>query len=244
MHNQCLFCKSTPLTKEHVLPQWLRKHYPKMSVVNEFTSNHKQWVTQPFDLTAKVVCKSCNEGWMADLEEKFRPIFDEMIVLNELVINKPKQSIIALWVQKTVLMLNQATPGSIKITPETYDEIYKNKKETKRIMVNLGWRMKYGQDKNDPIASFTIKQINSIQIRKDIYENVKKQTGRGGFAWKATLAVGPLVFELMGHNMNVILEITGNTKVMQTIRPYKTDFKWPIEWPIEAEGGLNAIHLR
>lgn len=215
-----------------------------MSVVNEFTSNHKQWVTQPFDLTAKVVCKSCNEGWMADLEEKFRPIFDEMIVLNELVINKPKQSIIALWVQKTVLMLNQATPGSIKITPETYDEIYKNKKETKRIMVNLGWRMKYGQDKNDPIASFTIKQINSIQIRKDIYENVKKQTGRGGFAWKATLAVGPLVFELMGHNMNVILEITGNTKVMQTIRPYKTDFKWPIEWPIEAEGGLNAIHLR
>ena len=215
-----------------------------MSVVNEFTSNHKQWVSQPFDLRAKVVCKSCNEGWMADLEDEFRPIFNQMIALKELVIDESKQSIIALWVQKTVLMLNQATPGSIKITSETYDEIYKDKKATKRIMVNLGWRRKYGQDKKDPIASFTIKQINSIQVRKDIYKNVKKQAGRGGFVWKATLAVGPLVFEIMGHNMNVILEITGNTKAMQTIRPYKTDFKWPIEWPIESEGGLDAIHSR
>lgn len=244
MHKKCLFCNSIPLTKEHVLPQWLRKHYPKMSVINEFTSNNKHWITQPFDHKAKVVCKNCNEGWMSGLENDFRPIFNEMITLKELVIDESEQSIIAFWAQKTVLMLNQATPGGVKITSETYSEIYNNKRAVKRIMVYLGWRMKYGQDIKDPLASFTIKQINSIEVRKDIYDNVKMQVDEGGFAWKATLAVGPLVFELMGHNMNVTLEITGNTKVMHMIKPYKNDFRWPAEWPIEAEGGLDVIHTR
>lgn len=244
MNSCCLFCNNIPLTKEHVLPQWLRNHYSEVSVINEFTSNHKQWITQPFDLTAKVVCKNCNEGWMSDLEDDFRPIFNEMLALRDLMIDEPKQSIIALWVQKTVLMLNQATPSSIKITSETYKEIYNDRKATKRIVVYLGWRMKYGQDKKDPLASFSIKQINSIDVIKTIYESVKKQVDEGGFAWKATLAVGPLVFELIGHNMNVILDINGNTKVMQVIRPYNNDIKWPLEWPIEAEGGLESLHLR
>lgn len=111
-------------------------------------------------------------------------------------------------------------------------------------MVNLGWRMKHGQNSEDPIASFTIKQLESVRVPKNIYEEVKKQIDNGGFGWKATFALGPIVFELIGHNMNVILEITGRTKVMRTIRPFQNDFKWPLDWPIEAEGGLEAIHTR
>lgn len=244
MKNQCLFCQKTSLTKEHVFPKWLREHYPNETVINEFTSTKKQWITQPFDHQAKVVCKDCNEGWMSELEVKFRPIFNEMIALEKLELSDLKQSIISFWAQKTVLMLNQATPGSIKITSESYKEIYESRLPTNRIIVNVGWRMRHGQDKKDPIASFSIKQIPSVNVKPDIYQEVKNQANSGGFVWKAVLAIGPLIFELMGHNMNVIMEITCNTKVMQTIRPYKNNLIWPLEWPIEAEGGLDAIHVR
>lgn len=245
MTNKCLFCQNTPLTKEHVLPQWLRQHYPDISAINEFTANpKKRWTTQLFDLTARVVCKQCNEGWMSDLENKFKPLFNEMISLKKYNLDELKQSTIALWVQKTVLMLNQATPGGIKITSETYDEIYQSKKATRRVMVWLGWRMKYGQNTNDPLASFTIKQVDSVQVPSNILDEVKKQISKGGFGWKTTLAIGPLVFELMGHNMNVTMEIRGNTKTMKTIQPFYEDIEWPLEWPIEAEGGLEAVHSR
>jgi hypothetical protein len=244
MKKHCLFCNKTPLTKEHVLPKWLRKHYPIETVINEFTGSKKKWITQPFDLKAIIVCKDCNEGWMSYLEDQFRPIFNRMVALKKLELSESDQAVISFWAQKTVLMLNQATPGSVRITSETFREIYNSKTATKRIMVKLGWRMKYGQNVRDPLASFSIKQIPSMQIEKNILEEVKKQVNDGGFAWKATLAIGPLVFELMGHNMNVVVEISGNTQVMQIIRPYKNNLIWPIEWPIESEGGLHVIHER
>lgn len=53
-----------------------------------------------------------------------------------------------------------------------------------------------------------------------------------------------VVFELIGHNMSVILEIGKNSNLLQTIQPYLQDILWPLEWPIEAEGGLRAIKSR
>ena len=87
-------------------------------------------------------------------------------------------------------------------------------------------------------------QIPSVDINKKIFNNVKHQIENGGFIWKSILSIGPIVFELIGHNMNVKLEITCNSKVFNCIRPYKNDLNWPLDWPIEAEGGLQKIRSR
>lgn len=244
---KCIFCQEEKvLTLEHVLPNWLSTLYPKNTMfTNQFTGGtNKLWPSKIFQHKAKIVCAGCNNGWMSDLEAKTQPIIKSMVRLEKMVIDKNAQDTLAFWAQKTVLMLCQAIPGGLKITQDLYDEIYQKKNFSGKVLVNTGWRMNFSGKINEPIGSFEIRQIPQVDVKKDIYESIKKESKQGGFIWKAILAVGPIVFELIGHNMKAVLEIGSNTKVFKTIRPYNDDWYWPLEWPIEAEGGLSSIKSR
>ena len=244
---KCLFCQEEKtLTLEHVLPNWLSTLYPQNTmVINEFTGgSNKIWPSKIFQHKAKVVCASCNNGWMSDLESKTEPIIKRMIKLERMLMDKNTQDTLAFWSQKTVLMSNQAVSGGLKITSDLYDDIYDKKDHSAKVLVNIGWRMQFNGNKDQPIGSFEIRQIPHVDVKKEIYENIKNESEQGGFIWKAILAVGPIVLELIGHNMKARLEIESNTKVFSTVRPYTNDWYWPLEWPIEAEGGLKEIKSR
>lgn len=244
---KCLFCqKERKLTLEHVLPNWLSTLYPKdTKIINQFTGSSNQvWPSKIFQHKAKIVCAECNNGWMANLEAKTKPIIEKMITLNSMSLDENTQNTLAFWAQKTVLMLNQAVPGGLKITQDLYDDIYQKKSHSEKVLVNLGWRLKYKGEDNEPIGSFEIKQIYTVDVKKEIYEKIKEESEQGGFIWKACLAIGPIVFELMGHNMRARLEIGSNIKTVKIIRPYINELTWPFEWPIEAEGGLSGIKSR
>lgn len=244
---KCIFCgKQEKLTKEHVFPNWLSNLYENNDlVINEFVGDTNiKWLSKIFQHKARVVCRDCNNGWMSDLEKSVIPIIKKMILLKKMTIDENSQKILSFWAQKTALMINQSMPSGIKITQDVFDDIYKNKSHSNKILVNLGWRMKFNGKKEEPIGSFYIMQIPSVDINKKIFNNVKHQIENGGFIWKSILSIGPIVFELIGHNMNVKLEITCNSKVFNCIRPYKNDLNWPLDWPIEAEGGLQKIRSR
>jgi len=244
---KCLFCqRDKTLTLEHVLPNWLSALYPKNTMVtNQFTGGtNKLWPSKIFQHKARIVCANCNNGWMSDLEAKTQPIIREMVSLNKIPLDKNSQDTLAFWSQKTVSMLCQSVPGGLKITQDLYTDIYQNKSFSGKVLVNLGWRMNFSGKINEPIGSFEMRQIPHVDVKKEIYENIKEQSEQGCFIWKAILAVGPIVFELIGHNMKATLEIGTNTKVFKIIRPYSADLQWPLEWPIEAEGGLSEIKSR
>lgn len=141
-------------------------------------------------------------------------------------------------------MLCQSVSGGLKITQDLYTDIYQNKSFSGKVLVNVGWRMNFSGKIDEPIGSFEIRQMPHVDVKKEIYNNIKEQSKQGGFIWKAILAVGPIVFELIGHNMKATLEIGINTQVFKIIRPYSGDLHWPLEWPIEAEGGLSEIKSR
>lgn len=247
MKHVCVFCKQEgKITREHVLPNWLSKlSSKKITVTNEFIGDNPiHWDSLIFQHKAKIVCKECNSGWMSELEVAVKPILLNLLLLNKVTITRKEQAILSFWAQKTVLMLNQGTPHSLKITSDTFEDIYLNKSFTKKIMVNIGWRIKSKGNKQEPIASYEIKQIMSVDVNKDIATNMQNEMEHGGFIWKAVFALGPIVFELIGHNMKVRLEIGSNSKIFHTIQPYSSDFIWPTEWPIEAEGDLDAIKQR
>jgi hypothetical protein len=78
----CLFCSNTKLTREHIWPQWLLAMFPK----RRRTATRKihgqpanTWETNTLELTAKVVCRDCNEGWMSDLENYAKPFVAHFI---------------------------------------------------------------------------------------------------------------------------------------------------------------------
>lgn len=243
----CVFCGSNKkLTREHVLPDWLCDLYPKETMItNQFIGkSQKEWPSKIFQHKAKVVCADCNNGWMASLEGEVKPLLTSLIALNSLSLGRYEQDLLAFWAQKTLLMLNQAVPGDLKITDDLYQDLYLKKAASKKVLVSLGWRMQNQGTKEQPIASFELKQITSVDVNSEIANEVVSQKDNGGFIWKAVFAVGAVVFEMIGHNMQITLDVSSNSRVLIPIRPYIKEVNWPLEWPIEAEGGLLQIKSR
>jgi hypothetical protein len=68
------------LTREHVLPNWLEAMFPgidEREFATTWTDNsapRHQFMTQhPLRVVTKEVCARCNNGWMSQLEESFKP---------------------------------------------------------------------------------------------------------------------------------------------------------------------------
>jgi hypothetical protein len=244
---KCSFCqREVKLTREHVFPDWLTSLFPQeVMVTNQFTgSKNQEWLTRIFQHKAKIVCADCNGGWMCQLEKDVKPILTKLIKVEKFTLNEVEQSAVAFWVQKTILMLNRGTPGSLQITQEVFDDLFKNKCASKRVLVTVGWRLDQGLEKKSPLASFQIMQVPSVTVASQLEGQFKQQMESGGFIWKATLSIGHAVFEAVGHNMQFSLDLTQHTQVFRIIRPYVQDIDWPLEWPIDAEGGLEVIRSR
>lgn len=241
--NLCVFCGNGPLTKEHAIPSWMRQLYPQVSFFTNERVGGKplEWSSNHFDLQARVVCANCNHGWMAQLEGDVQPIIHKLFSLQEtILITKADQEKLSFWIQKTILMLNQATPESVVITEELYNEIYTGKTFSKRARVEIG-RRDTPLTNTTPIVSFYITQLPSVYVHKEIRKAVEEQKEQGGFIWKAILAIGPIVFMVVGHNMKIELEPISRGNALKVIQPYSLDIRWPTDILIEQEGGLEAL---
>lgn len=96
---RCIFCSSSPLTREHIYPQWsfglfgvpetsfnpstlailLRMDgygNEEMEHTQKISSNRE---TRYQDFTIKAVCKQCNEGWMSEIEQSVKRIFEKLL---------------------------------------------------------------------------------------------------------------------------------------------------------------------
>ncbi|TCR04077.1 hypothetical protein [Neorhizobium sp. JUb45] len=112
---KCIFCGGHGLTKEHVMPKWIR---PLLARFGE-TPNHFRFRTGqaqiPFtNITSitpniipkqgyflnqrlRVVCAKCNGGWMSGQESEAKPILSALIDANARPLNESDQLTIALW---------------------------------------------------------------------------------------------------------------------------------------------------
>jgi hypothetical protein len=111
---ECAFCPATAkLSAEHLWSDWMRALFKSKgfrfrqrdedgNVVNE-------WRSPRIDLTAKVVCKPCNEGWMSNLEQRHaKPSMSDLIVGREVAnISQSRANSIALFAFKSVIVIDR-----------------------------------------------------------------------------------------------------------------------------------------
>jgi hypothetical protein len=71
------------------------------------------WRSQAIDLTAKVVCKPCNEGWMSELElHHAKPALSDLIVGNKpLTLSQSRANSIALFAFKSAVIIDHMRRG-------------------------------------------------------------------------------------------------------------------------------------
>lgn len=248
MARVCVFCATSgrPLTREHIYPDWLSTRFKKgLVATNEVKSDtaSRLWEKAIFQDTVNVVCAECNNGWMSAIESDTKDVLADLIFsVKALSLDEATQQRIALWVQKTVLILNKATGGDFKIPNTFYHDLYSKQKPLPGIMVTMGWRMLAKGTKDEPLATFEIKQIPGMVTDKQSATVIKQEIADGKLAWSASLGLGRVVFQLFGHNMGGTLEVGGNDeRVFPQINPFVKDLEWPTEWPIEALGTLDEI---
>jgi hypothetical protein len=104
----CIFCSQTPVTREHLFPNWMQKelaNHPRWKISptklqgREGEHGAKQWIrNKPLGMIIRCVCRSCNTGWMSDIEGAAKPILLSMVRGAEYVeLDTVAQENIARW---------------------------------------------------------------------------------------------------------------------------------------------------
>jgi hypothetical protein len=119
----CLFCSANLTRKnrsrEHVFPRWLLSHLEAHDEIfkgniwtfpNEPTIIFDEREHDALSLVLGNVCKSCNTGWMARLEEDTRPFLEALSVdRSPMVLTNNQCIILAKWTFKTASTLNYSS---------------------------------------------------------------------------------------------------------------------------------------
>lgn len=87
---QCLFCPNPANSREHIWADWLRAYVPRTQVNHieariDVTDAGDERLTKkhvsgdPRSRKLKVVCKSCNNNWMSQVQERAKPYLVPLI---------------------------------------------------------------------------------------------------------------------------------------------------------------------
>lgn len=248
MNRICIFCGSNKeLTREHVFPDWLSSLFnKKIKGVNEVRGDnlYRKWQSSLFQDKIKTICKACNNGWMSDVESDAKSILTKLAFTYDVhSLTYEDQRKLALWAQKTTLVISKATGGKFNIPHSFYEQLYEQKQPLANILVTMGWRLSLTNLKTQPLASFEIKQVVNAIVDKDSVAITKKQVEDGGLIWASSLVLGNIVFQVIGTNFAGGQLTVGvvDPRIFPQVNPYEQDVLWPTEWPIEAVGGLDAM---
>jgi hypothetical protein len=119
-----------PVTREHVWPDWLRRReeieelLPHVQLLQRSLEEpeRREWPARPFKMTVRAVCRSCNTGWMGDLEHKAGQLLGGMLDGRGRALHQEGQRTLSLWALKTALMFEQAAPRDARVIPHEHYE--------------------------------------------------------------------------------------------------------------------------
>ena len=110
----CIFCGGKGLTREHAFAEWLRPYLRSAQPEHYFgdhellptgtTSAVKKWSGDPHSRRLRVVCKTCNEGWMSKLQQTAKPYLVPLVDGQNCVLGETAQNVLAAWGAMSVMV--------------------------------------------------------------------------------------------------------------------------------------------
>jgi hypothetical protein len=109
-----MFCKSQSLTNEDAWPIWLMKAIPGAGPGTNYATRGeadlKPWMSQKPQQKVKYVCRKCNNGWMSQLENRVKPIVDNIYNLKSVDLDSVSQMILGVWSVKSAMVFEALRP--------------------------------------------------------------------------------------------------------------------------------------
>jgi hypothetical protein len=153
---RCVFCGSTSnLTREHVLPDWLKDVgldlTPSLHQSGPLNRVPRQWSSTPFNTTVKLVCATCNNGWLSSLEGSAGPVLTPLICGESRRLPYDDQALIAAWTCKTALVSLLVTStedrGGDGVPPSEYTALYEQRDRMEPLPFSQYWIGSYNGDR-------------------------------------------------------------------------------------------------
>src|SRR4051812_25295706 len=119
MARTCIFCGETPVTREHLWPDWLRRlvdvpvpfrHHLEQEV-DGVEVRDERFEAIPYDQTVRVVCAGCNNGWMSRAESDAKPILEPLLEFRGRQLHRREQRILASWALLRACCFDGIHPG-------------------------------------------------------------------------------------------------------------------------------------
>jgi hypothetical protein len=223
----CVFCGAPADTAEHVWPAWARpliearEHtrihpYHRFVVQDDHEDEHDTWDQPANSMTAKVVCASCNNGWMSDLEGAAKPMLEPMLGDHGRLLHQGGQETLAAWALKTAMMVDQTnTPRRRVIGPDEYRHLHENGRPSSRIRI---WLASYTGR-----SYITLGGTWGIDADKDASDPDRGQRDM----WAATILMGAGVFQIFGTHITPLLDdVDAGAPWVHRIWPYVGSHTW------------------
>jgi hypothetical protein len=243
MARKCVFCDDAPCTNEHVLPQWLRTAFPysddaQALHVRQSTNLETSHKGSLLETKVKVVCASCNNGWMNGLEQAVRPFLPKMIQGRDVNLTKNRQLALATWSLKTMMMFHCAHPKAEQtvIPAEDFVDLFQQRtpKESMRITSAYMTQPTAFSGRADHLVEFYGNSRKAIvNDEQDVVQ-----------AYDATLRIGCFVAQLISIDLPgatwTMTPSLGFGKHLVTIWPNKGTRKWPPA-SLDKIGGFTTL---
>jgi hypothetical protein len=136
MSETCVFCGRTPVTREHLWPDWLRRE-ANIRLPFEYRIEQEHdgvetrditFTTPPFTNTVKAVCTNCNGGWMSATEDSAKPILQDLIYGNGRTLDPSDQQKLATWAFLKACVFDEVHPTERVVPAEHRQRLYTYKR--------------------------------------------------------------------------------------------------------------------
>jgi hypothetical protein len=134
--NKCIFCNNTELSNEHIWPRWVRRlassDLSKKRSEREvkfqdgiLSETKKEKGGSVLESVSRSVCKTCNSGWMSQIEDEVSKLYKDM-KNKSIILKKDNMHLLSLWIAVKLCIIECITSVSI-IQQCDRNDIYRNR---------------------------------------------------------------------------------------------------------------------
>lgn len=202
----CIFCDQPfgpgrPRSREHAAPNWCRELLPDLgrpvhvaSVVTPAGREDTEMGERDvFTTVCGDVCRPCNTGWMAELEDSTRPFLTPLIKGESRTQRYWRQTLVATWAAKTAMVWDSVRPQHHVIPRVVLHTLHRTQRLTYRQQVWIG-RYVGAQ----PHHSFREVAAHIMGVVESDLDNPNE-----AHAYLSAVSVGELAFLFYGHLLGI-----------------------------------------
>lgn len=229
----CIFCEARGLSKEHILPDWLKELLSKTpNIRHTFGVVGASIVTgipklerhsrQGHSGTVKVrvVCQACNNGWLSVLEGHAKPILISLIRGEKCRLGPDDLNILSTWAAKTAMTAEYKQPRPDGTTQEERAFLKQKKRPPPHWLV---WVAAYDGTGWDDLTLF--------QSRGNLRESPIHRSGAAvHYIQATTFGMGHVIFHIIGTTWpesEAVFRGRENSGLIRVWPSYPRSVLWP-----------------